>query len=169
MFPFCLGLSMLVSVSLLVSLLFFACIIVVFQMGAYKKWSLLAFVLFGLLMGNAHLNSSYNEERPKPTSLVYLKNDNEAYWATYDHVLHPWNASYFDAAKTSEATPQFASKYGSRFQRVNSAPEKAIADFELHISKDSIIEDVRQLEFEIKNHRKAYTKRRPHKHAPRIP
>ena len=156
MFPVGLGLSMLVSVSVLISLLFFASITTVFQMGSHKKWSLLAFSLFGLLMVNAHLNSSYNEERPKPTSLVYLKNDNGAYWATYDHVLHPWNASYFNTADASQSTPQFASKYGSRFQRVNSAPEKAIADFELHMSKDSIIEDVRQLEFEIKNHRKVH-------------
>ena len=156
MFPVGLGLSMLVSVSLLVSLLFFACITVVFQMGAYKKWSLLAFVLFGLLMGNAHLNSSYNEERPKPTSLVYLKNEDGAYWATYDQVLHPWNASYFNDSNASNDTPQFASKYGSRFQHLNSAPEKAIADFELQMTKDSIIEDVRQLEFEIKNHRKVH-------------
>ena len=103
------------------------------------------------------LIQAITRERPKPTSLVYLKNDNEAYWATYDQVCFTLlNASYFDAANTSEATPQFASKYGSRFQRVNSAPEKAIADFELHISKDSIIEDVRQLEFEIKNHRKVH-------------
>ena len=156
MFPIGLGLSMLVSVSLLVSLLFFASITTVFQIGSHKKWSLLAFALFGLLMGNAHFNSSYNEECPKPTSLVYLKNENGTYWATYDHVLHPWNAPYFDAADTSQATSQFASKYGSRFQSVNSAPEKAIADFELHISKDSIIEDIRQLEFEIKNHRKVH-------------
>ncbi|WP_316928045.1 hypothetical protein [Gillisia marina] len=130
-FPVALGLKILFVAGILTVLLF-TLFLPVF--GYFKSKKSLA-ILLGLvaitMLVIAHFKSDFNEERPRPDSLVYIldEDNNTASWNSYDSKLDDWNKAYFgDNLGKSEVTDNaFESKYGSGFKYSATAPVVKIA------------------------------------------
>ena len=95
-FPVGLGLEMLAASALFTGLIFGLCAAVLGAGLPFNNymWKIgLFFVLVFLI--SAHAQSSFDEERPKPNSLVYYQDDEkgEAYMLTYDGILDSWTKS----------------------------------------------------------------------------
>ncbi len=158
MFPVGLGLKMIITVTVLVTLTF---VLLLPVFGFYRKKHRLAhlcFFLFAIAMGYAHFNSGFDKDNAKPSSLLYVldADKNTAKWATYDTKLINWNAQFlgkdkFKPEKLAEQT--ISSKYGSGFSFVNDAPLKQIAAPVIEKGLDTIIGDERILDICIKPQR----------------
>ncbi len=125
-FPVALGLKILFVTGILTVLLF-TLFLPVFGYFKHKKTlaKLLGLVVI-ILFGIAHFKSDFNEERPRPDSLVYLldEDSNTARWNSYDLKLDDWNEAYFgeDPGKSGITDNAFESKYGSGFKYRATAP-----------------------------------------------
>ncbi|HZW63658.1 MAG TPA: M28 family peptidase [Flavobacteriaceae bacterium] len=148
MFPVGLGLKVLVSVTLLVSLLF-GLLLGVFAFYRYKNIAALAgFILAGVFFIKAHTHAAFTTEMPKPNSLVYFldADKNQALWATYDRTPDTWTAPYFKEADTAlAANPIFGSKYGSGFTQTASTYVKPLKPPHIEVKKDTLIGETREL------------------------
>lgn len=161
MFPVGLGLKTIIATTLLVSIMFSLCISV-FGFSRYKnRWAYLLFIIaFGLFTA-AHLKSGFNEERPKPNSLIYLydADKNTAVWATYDKLLDDWTKSQLtdspDIFDTS--TISFDSKYGTALTYSKTAEIKAINPIAVDKQQDTIIDDIRHIKVLLTPQRKINT------------
>jgi hypothetical protein len=144
MFPVGLGLKTIIATTLLVSLIFSLCIGV---FGFYRFKNRWSYILFLLAIGcfvSAHFNSEFNNENPKPNSLVYYYNTdtNEAVWATYDKILDPWTEAYLSNTPDSDheiTKASFGSKYNTDFKYSKKANIKPIKQPYIDIQKDTII------------------------------
>lgn len=150
MFPVGLGLKTIIATTLLISLMFSLCI-TVFGFSRYKnRWAYLLFITaFGFFIA-AHTTSDFNEERPKPNSLIYLYDANKdiAVWATYDQTLDDWTKAYltdspddFDISNIN-----FDSKYATKLSYSKNAPIKPLKTPYVDTQKDTIIDGVRHLQ-----------------------
>lgn len=153
-FPVGLGLKMMVSATILTTLTFFL-MLPLFGINPKKKQ--LAFLSLALSLGfmiAAHLNSGFDKENPKPTSLLYVidADDGTAQWATYENELSDWTAQYLGADKktTNEQAQQtISSKYSSGFTYVSPAPTKDISPPQIEKTRDTIIGEKRILDIRI--------------------
>ncbi|MGW9684929.1 M28 family peptidase [Flagellimonas sp. 2504JD1-5] len=151
MFPVGLGLKMLVATTIFTTLLF---VLVLPFFGRFKSKNRLAYLslfLFFVFSIAAHIKADFNENRPKPSSLLYVydADNNSAVWATYDKQLIDWNGQFLtDKSKISESEgfKTLASKYGSGFTYTAKAPKKDIAIPWIDTVKDTIVGDNRILE-----------------------
>lgn len=150
MFPVALGLPMMVTSTVLTSLVFMLLLSV---FGYYKHKNRLA-ILAGLLsIGffiSAHFNSGFTEENGKPNSLLYVldADTQAAIWATYDRHPGSWNAQFFEDEKQKEKeldTKAMHSKYAKSFVSVATAPYKNIFAPKIEKTKDTVINQKRQL------------------------
>ena len=150
MFPVGLGLKMMITVTLLTSLTFFLLLPLVGFYQKKKRLALLSFLATAILLIMAHSRSSFTESRPKPTSLLYVKNtvEQSSYWATYENVLSDWTSQYIgqDKENASDTGEVISSKYWRQFTYSSVAPQKDIAAPELEITRDTILEDSRFIE-----------------------
>ena len=158
MFPVGLGLKILFVSSLFVVLIFGLLISVLGFFRQKKRLSYLMFLVALALMISAHLNSGFDENNPKPNSLVYVldTDSNNAMWATYDHVLDDWTKSYLGEEPNEagmSADNVFASKYSSGYTYTSEAPIEALIYPEVEIFKDSVIGDFRQVSVYIESKR----------------
>ncbi|MCX7551485.1 M28 family peptidase [Xanthomarina sp. F2636L] len=150
MFPVGLGLKLLLASSVLVTLIF-GLLLTVFGSFRHKnRWSYVLFLITISVFISAHLNSSFNDEHPKPNSLVYYFDTdiNEAVWATYDNILDPWTEAYLTKTPdTDHAISQttFGSKYNTRFNFSKKAHIKPINKPYVDVQKDTIIGEDRHL------------------------
>lgn len=150
MFPVGLGLKLLLASSVLVTLIF-GLLIAVFGFYRYKsRWSYFVFFVTGILFISAHLNSGFNEEHPKPNSLVYYfdTDSNEAVWTTYDHILDPWTQTYLTEKPDSNhaiTKTSFGSKYNTGFSYSKKADIKALEQAFIDIKSDTIIGNKRHI------------------------
>ena len=125
-FPVALGLKILFVAGILTVLLF-SLFLPVFGYFKFKRTlaSILGLVAITLFI-IAHFNSDFNEERPRPDSLVYVLDEdtNKASWNSYDIRLDDWNKKYFgDDPNKSEITDfSMESKYRSDFNYKAPAP-----------------------------------------------
>ena len=150
MFPVGLGLKTIIATTLLVSLIFSLCISV-FGFSRFKnRWSYLLFLLALGCFISAHINSGFNEENPKPNSLVYIldTDTNSAIWATNDHLLDDWTKAYLtetpdEAGSLNKDTLQ--SKYKSVFTYTKKANIKPIKTPYVDKQLDTIIDNVRHV------------------------
>lgn len=161
MFPVGLGLKTIVASTLLVSLMFMLGI-TFFGFIRYKNRLAYALFLASLgYFGAAHLNSNFNQERPKPNSLVYLMDadENTAHWNTYDHLLDPWTKNFLtenpDVFKLTTTT--FESKYGTNFSYSIQAPLVSLKLPQIKTLKDTVIGEERHLRVEISPQREINT------------
>jgi hypothetical protein len=153
-----LGLKMLVASALLTTLTFFLLLPV---FGFYRNKKSLAYIGFVLFLGcmvSAHFNSGFDGDHAKPSSLVYVLDEdkNSAQWATYDQVLIDWNRAFFKGDKEvpeKGSQSSLSSKYGSGFSYVADAPVKNIEGPTLEKTKDTVIGDDRLLEIRIEPQR----------------
>lgn len=153
-FPVGLGLKMMVSATILTTLTFF---LLLPLFGTNPKKKQLAFLSLVLSLGfmiTAHLNSGFDKENPKPTSLLYVMDADEgtAQWATYENELSDWTAQYLgiDKKTTNEQAQQtISSKYSSGFTYVYPAPIKDISPPQIEKTRDTVIGEKRILEIQI--------------------
>ncbi len=158
MFPVALGLKMLATTTLLLTLAFFATLPFWHSLRMMTRLGTLSLLVGFLFLFKAHFQSGFNDRRPKPTSLVYLKDmdANTARWATYDKVLDDWNSLYFpERKKQPEASGDnvLSSKYQTRFRRTAAAPVKDIPGPTVEILRDTLIRGSRQIRLDIRSSR----------------
>ncbi|GGG35263.1 M28 family peptidase [Bizionia arctica] len=150
MFPVGLGLKLLLASTILVTLIF-GLLIAVLGFFKYKnRWSYLLFISAIGIFIFAHLNSAFNEEHPKPNSLVYyLDTDiDDAVWASYDNILDPWTKAYVSESPDTEhaiSKTTFGSKYNTSFNFSKKANIKPIKQPFIDIQKDTIIGEERHI------------------------
>ncbi|MFI2741888.1 M20/M25/M40 family metallo-hydrolase [Zhouia sp. PK063] len=147
MFPVGLGLKMLISSSLLVALVFS---LIISLFGQYKGkviYGLTALAVGLACFGIAQNNAAFNKEKPKPSSLVYLQNDdnNTAEWGTYDYELSSWNSQYFKNAQKDDGKKVFSSKYGNGFTITSQTISKEIPAPSVTVESDTIIGNNREV------------------------
>jgi len=111
-----------------------------FSQKRVLTWACIALGLFYFF--KAHSQSDFNEVRKKPNSLVYYldKDNDKAYWATYDHMTDKWTRSYLgeNPLSASEVMPAATiSKYNRPYTYAAKAPLKNLLPSELIINKDS--------------------------------
>lgn len=150
MFPVGLGLKMMIAATLMTSFLFLLTLPLFASFKKYLGLGLLALFLFAFYGIKAHLNASFSEEYPKPSSLLYVydANNDNAQWASYDEVLVEWNSQFLSASKERESNESYStlsSKYNSRFKHSVEAPKKEIALPEVLVTKDTTISGTRHL------------------------
>ena len=152
MFPVGLGMKMLLACSLMVSLLFFFVLPILHRVQSMTRLSVICLfiaIVFGI---KSHIDSDQSPERPLPSSLVYVQDEdqNNTYWATYDEVLG-WNSAYFSDSKAevSEAFSVISSKYGTSFKQlspVNADQRIELSAPKMRIDLDTLIGEERVLE-----------------------
>ncbi|MDX1760789.1 MAG: M20/M25/M40 family metallo-hydrolase [Christiangramia sp.] len=130
--PVALGLKMLFVTAILTALLFFLFLPLFGYFRRLKSFAVLSFLTFNVLIFVAHYYSDFSPERPKPNSLVYLKDLDQdiANWYSYDHETDDWTSKVFgkNAEKSSHAIANFSSKYGSSFTFKADAPKIEIPE-----------------------------------------
>lgn len=158
-FPVGLGLKMLV-ISCIFIVLLFGLMLPIF--AYYKRKNLLSAVCLLLAISFfivAHSKSGYSDERRKPNSLVYYKDADagKTYWLTYDKEIDEWTKEYL-GENPKDATiitgDAAYNKYGTNFSFATAAPEKDIADFEVILEEDTLIENLRHVKIVIVPKRK---------------
>ncbi|UOY08466.1 M20/M25/M40 family metallo-hydrolase [Muricauda sp. SCSIO 64092] len=150
MFPVGLGLKMMVAATVLTSLLFFLTLPLLGRIKKHTTLGILALLLFAVYGIRAHLNASFSEEHPKPSSLLYVyhADTDEAQWASYDEVLIDWNAQFLKTGEEDRQTKglnTLSSKYNTRFKHTAPAQKKNIVLPEILVTKDTVVADKRQL------------------------
>lgn len=150
MFPVGLGLKTIIATTLLISIMFSLCISV-FGFSRYKnRWAYLLLIAAVGFFIAAHTTSNFNEERPRPNSLIYLydADNHTAQWATYDITLDDWTkARLTDKPEPFDASSiNFDSKYGTKLSYSKEATVKPLKKPYVDIQKDTIIENVKQLQ-----------------------
>ncbi|PRX57269.1 M28 family peptidase [Flagellimonas meridianipacifica] len=151
MFPVGLGLKMLIASTLFCTLLFFLVLPYLAQLKNKNRFAYLFIFLFAVLSISGHIQSDFTEERPKPSSLMYVHDvdKDEAIWATYDHSLIEWNSQYLGKDKKEPEPDEFRtipSKYRSNFTYVKNTQIKAIESPLIDTVRDTIIGNERVLE-----------------------
>jgi hypothetical protein len=148
MFPVGLGLKMMVAATVLTTLLFVLILPFFGQLKSKGRLAYLFLFLFFALGITSHVQSDFNEERPKPSSLLYVYDaDKESsLWATYDHVLMDWNGQFLGDDKREPSAETISSKYRTRLNYVADAPKKNIPAPYIDTVLDTIIGDKRHIE-----------------------
>lgn len=148
MFPVGLGLKMMVAATLLTTLLFFLVLPFFGQLKSKGRLAFLFLFLFFAFGITSHIQSDFNEERPKPSSLLYVYNDdkNTSQWATYDNVLIDWNGQFLGEGKKQPTAETISSKYRTNLKYVADAPHKEIPVPYIDTVLDTIIGENRVIE-----------------------
>ncbi len=146
-----LGLKMIVSTTLLISLTFLLLLPVFGFYRNKKRWAYLGFILFFGCMLWAHFDSGFDRNNAKPTSLLYVldKDTDTALWATYDQVLIDWNEQFLGRDKKAPVKLSkhvIRSKYSSGFSYVTEASLRQIEGPRIEATRDTVIGNERLLE-----------------------
>lgn len=159
MFPVGLGLKMMTAATVFVTLIYFIVQPFFRQLKSLNRLAILSFFLFALFGIIAHLNSEFTEDKPKPSSLLYVYNadNNTAKWATYDHKPIAWNGQYLKNKQKPVAnkdTTILSSKYNTGFTFTADTEAKAILPPRIDIAEDTIIGEERLISLCITPQRK---------------
>ncbi|WP_394973970.1 M20/M25/M40 family metallo-hydrolase [uncultured Croceitalea sp.] len=144
MFPVGLGLKMMTAATVFVTLIYFIVLPLLRQIKAPVRLTILCFLLFVIFGISAHLNSEFSEDKPKPSSLLYVydADKNTAKWATYDNRTIGWNGQFFGDKKkpvANEDSNILSSKYSTSFTYVAETEPKSILPPRIDIVHDSIV------------------------------
>ena len=159
MFPVGLGLKMLV-VSAGFTILLFGFLIPVFCQYKDSKKLVKVFLFIGIIsLISAELKSTYNNERKQPNSILYVldASKNEAYWASYNKEVDAFTKQFLgeNPTKGSYENNTTSSKYSTRIQMHTKAQLKLLQKSLIEVTSDTIIENDRQLTFQIVSERNA--------------
>jgi len=159
MFPVGLGLKMLV-VSAGFTILLFGFLIPVFRQYKGSKKLVKVFLFIGIIsLILAEMQSGYNNERKQPNSILYVldASKNEAYWASYNKEVDAFTKQFLGESPTkgSYDNNTTSSKYSTRIQMHTKAQIKLLQKPLIEITSDTIIENDRQLTFQIVSLRNA--------------
>ncbi len=137
--PVALGLKMLFASGILVSLLFLLHVPVFGYFKKLKIFGTLCMIAFVILVIVAHFKSGFNENRPKPNSLVYVQDldQQKAHFYSYDQLSDEWTATVFGEDPEIHSNPEsnFSSKYGNGFTFSSEAPLIDIPEPQVIISE----------------------------------
>ncbi|PIB37853.1 M28 family peptidase [Maribacter sp. 4G9] len=144
LFPIALGLKMMVASTIFTTLTFLLLLPLIIRLRNKRGLAFLSFILFLGFFVSAHMNSGFNADTPKPTSLLYVwdVDKNESRWATYEKVLSEWTQQYIGETKMRPqdlAENTISSKYGSGFSYISEAPTKKIAAPVIEVLSDTLI------------------------------
>lgn len=158
MFPVGLGLKLLASTTVLVTLTFAATLPYWHANKMMTRLGVFSLAAGLFFLAKAHLQSNFTEDRPKPSSLLYVQDidSGESHWATYDRVLHEWNEKYFVPDRISEGTVQatvISSKYNTGFNVLARAENREIPGPEIRVTRDTVIDSQRYLSVTIRPNR----------------
>ncbi|WP_417937876.1 M28 family peptidase [Flagellimonas hadalis] len=148
MFPVGLGLKMMVASTVLTTLLF---VLILPFFGQLKSMGRLAYLFLFLFFAfgvTSHIQSDFNDKRPKPSSLLYVYNaeKDSAIWATYDQKLIGWNSQFLGDTKRKPESETLFSKYRTKLSYIADAPRKDIALPYIETIRDTIIGEDRLVE-----------------------
>ncbi|MAU15010.1 MAG: peptidase M28 [Muricauda sp.] len=148
MFPVGLGLKMMVAATIFTTLLFLLVLPFFAQLKSKGRLAYLFLFLFFAFGITAHIQSDFNEDRPKPSSLLYVYNadTDSALWATYDNVLIGWNGQFLGENKRVPNAETISSKYRTNLSYVADAPKKNIEAPYIDTVLDTIIGENRLIE-----------------------
>ncbi len=158
LFPIGLGLKIL-FISAIITVLILGILLPIF--ATYKnlsKLSHLFFLLFVLGLISAAFTASYNSDSKKPNSILYVldMDDNQAYWTTYNQNLDAFTQQFLgkNPTKGTFSSRASTSKYGTGFTYYQKTKTIPLAQPDVHILKDSIIGNHRNIHFQIVPNRK---------------
>ncbi len=156
MFPVGLGLKMMVAATALTTLLFYLVLPFFGQLKSKGRLSYLFILLFFGFGIASHIQSNFNEKRPKPSSLLYVYDEdkNTSVWATYDQELIGWNAQFLGENKRKPNSETISSKYRTNLSYIADAPKKDIPTPYIDKTLDTIIGQNRMIEICITPKRK---------------
>lgn len=140
-------------ISSLFTVLLVGLLMPIFSIYKRKEW--LGILFFGIsifFFVKAHLNSGFNEENPKPNSLLYLKDADlqKAWWTTYDHKLDEYTQEFFTNDNQAEDSIIFDSKYNLKFTKQHPAELKPIKEAIVLVEKDSVLSENGLVQFHLK-------------------
>lgn len=151
-FPVGLGLNMLV-ISAVFTVLLFGLLLPIFSYYRMKNLlSSLCFLLAISFLIVAHTKSDFSVERKKPNSLVYYvdQDSGKSFWLTYDKEIDQWTQNYL-GKNPEKATNHLGeasySKYGINYTFAAEAPKKPIPNFEIILKKDTLVNNLRNINF----------------------
>lgn len=159
MFPVGLGLSMLITATLLSALLYFCLLPFFLISGLQKKLSLISLIIGFLALIGAHFQSGNTPDAPLPSSLIYMldSDTDEASWATTEKEPSAWTRKKIPAevgpSKTAPSTTVFSSKYNTRFRHFYPAPPVQVPAPMVEVLQDTLIDGKRQLRLQIRPQR----------------
>ena len=156
MFPIGLGLKILV-VSTTFIVLLFGLMVPFFSNYQKMKLGRLFLLLSVIIFISASFKSSYTVDRKKPNSTNYVLDvdENEAYWASYNNSVDAYTKQFLgdNPVKGSYDSNTNASKYRNGIKLHKKADIKPITPPEITIQKDTIINNLRTINFSIKPQR----------------
>lgn len=160
-FPVALGLKMIVSSTVLVSLLFGLLLPVFGFIRRKQAFAILSALAALVLFISAHTSSNFNNERPKPNSLIYLHDMDKQHnvWLSYDNLLDSWNKPYFNNPldKKDSVSIRLGSKYGTAFKQQAKAKTIALKEPLFSITKDTVINGERTIRLCVAHQRNTNT------------
>ncbi len=159
LFPVGLGLKMLV-ISTVFTVLLFGFLVPVFQQ--YKKHNQFAniFLLIGCVaLISASLSASYNNDRKKPNSILYVWDTNldKAYWASYNSKTDDFTEQFLgeNPNQGSYDKNTFASKYSTNINLYSQTEIRNLKKPLITIVSDTIIDNNRKVCLSIASQRHA--------------
>ncbi len=159
-FPVGLGLKNVFISGVVICLLFGLLLPVLVSEKTRKGLSKISFILMLFLFIKASFNTGFSEENKKPNSLVYIKNidSNTAYWGSYNKTLDAYTKPFFENTPDATQIPDAdtKSKYNTPFNYYAAAENKDIPAAAIHITKDTVIENNRYINFVVHPQRKLH-------------
>lgn len=138
-FPVALGLDILFVSAILAVLLWVLLWPVFFHYRKMQLLGFLCFLTFLVFFVTAHFKADFNNQRPRPNSLVYLRDMNRelSTWNSYDYTLDSWVSQYLDEPMADPIQEEaFSSKYGTKFTYSSLAPLISIPTPFIEVNKD---------------------------------
>lgn len=153
MFPVGLGLKILAVSTTFIVLLFGLLIPVFSNYKNNKQLGRLFLTLAIIIFITASFKSGYNEDRKEPNSINYLIDieKNLAYWTSYDNRVDEFTQQFLGEKPVKGMVDSLtsASKYGTNIKLHSKAEVKNIAQPEIDIIRDTIIDSSRFIHFTI--------------------
>ncbi len=148
--PVGLGLNMMITTSLMTAFIFLLLLGVLHRYPRKRRMGGIGMLLFLLLLVGAHIYSGFTEDRPKPTSLLYVMNtdDDTSFWTTYEDVPSAWTRGYLGDEPSTPAEAglkTLSSKYSTGFSYAAEAPAKGIPGPIIRVERDTVIGAERSL------------------------
>ena len=147
-FPIALGMTIGWVAPLMMVLLIGYLLPVVLTLRNMRMLSILSTVAFLGFLAAAWLNGDWNEDQPKPNSLVYFQdvNKNSHHWLTYDAILDEYTQQALGEkpALYGNATEVY-SKYGSTYTYEAPAPDLKLLPPTIYKVMDSVTGSRRQI------------------------
>ena len=157
MFPVGLGLSNMYIIGFFIVLIFGLLIPVISFIKPRKILvRIIAFCSFFFFV-LASFNSGYDIDKKKPNSIVYINDydENQSYWASYDHILDDFTNQFFKDSFKKETIVEKSSngKYNSSYKHFIKTENRDVKKSTITKVRDSISDNLRYITLVLKPNR----------------